>query len=41
VLSGRDGRAMARLRRDRIEGGALTVDGRAVTVERPDWIDLN
>jgi folate-binding protein YgfZ len=39
VLSGRDGRAMAMLRLDRIEGGALTVDGRAVTVERPDWLD--
>jgi folate-binding protein YgfZ len=41
VLSGRDGRAMALLRLDRIEGGALTVDGRAVTVERPEWIDAS
>jgi folate-binding protein YgfZ len=38
VLSGRDGRAMALLRLDRIEGADLTVDGRAVTVERPDWV---
>jgi len=38
VLSGRDGRAMALLRLDRIEGAALTVDGRAVTVDRPDWV---
>jgi folate-binding protein YgfZ len=38
VLSGRDGRAMALLRLDRIEGAALTVDGRAVRVDRPDWI---
>ncbi|NQE65089.1 tRNA-modifying protein YgfZ [Caulobacter sp. RHG1] len=38
VLSGRDGRAMALLRLDRIEGAALTVDGRPVTVERPDWL---
>jgi folate-binding protein YgfZ len=38
VLSGRDGRAMALLRLDRIEGAALTVDGRAVRVEPPDWL---
>lgn len=38
VLSGRDGRAMALLRLDRIEGADLTVDGRSVTVDRPDWI---
>jgi len=38
VLSGRDGRAMAMLRLDRIEGAALTVDGRPVAVERPDWL---
>ena len=41
VLSGRDGRAMAMLRLDRIEAGGLTVDGRAVSVERPDWVDPN
>ncbi len=39
VLSGRDGRAMALLRLDRIEGAALTVDGRPVTVDRPAWLD--
>jgi folate-binding protein YgfZ len=37
VLSGRDGRAMASLRLDRIDGANLTVDGRPVTVERPGW----
>lgn len=37
VLSGRDGRAMALLRLDRIEGAALTVDGRPVRVEMPAW----
>ena len=38
VLSGRDGRAMALLRLDRIDGADLTVEGRPVRVERPDWI---
>lgn len=38
VLSGRDGRAMAALRLDRIESGGLTVDGRPVTVDRPCWL---
>lgn len=38
VLSGQDGRAMAILRLDRIEGAALTADGRPVRVERPDWL---
>ena len=37
VLSGRDGAAMALLRLDRLEG-ALTVDGRPVTVRRPGWM---
>ena len=37
ALSGRDGRAMALLRLDRIEGAALTVDGRPVRVEVPAW----
>ena len=37
VLSGRDGRAMALLRLDRLDG-ALTVDGRAVRVEMPGWL---
>lgn len=38
VLSGREGRAMAAMRLDRIDGAALTVDGRPVTVERPGWL---
>ena len=38
VLSGAPGRAMALLRLDRIEGGDLTVDGRAVRAERPGWM---
>jgi tRNA-modifying protein YgfZ len=37
VLSGGDGRAMALVRLDRIEGAALSVDGRACLVERPTW----
>ena len=37
VLSGRDGRAMALVRLDRI-GGALSVDGRVVTVDWPGWM---
>lgn len=36
VLSGREGRAMALVRLDRIDG-PLTVEGRPVTVERPAW----
>ena len=39
VLSGIDGAAMALLRLDRLEG-ALMVDGRPVTVRRPDWTGL-
>lgn len=38
VLSGRDGRAMALLRLDRIAGADLTVDGRPVRADAPDWI---
>ena len=38
VLSGRDGRAMAALRLDRIEAGNLTVEGRPVSVDRPGWM---
>jgi folate-binding protein YgfZ len=38
VLSGRDGRVMALLRLDRIAGAALTVDGRTVTVDWPEWV---
>ena len=37
VLSGVDGRAMAALRLDRIDGASLTVEGRPVTVARPGW----
>jgi folate-binding protein YgfZ len=37
VLAGRDGRAMAALRLDRISG-PLTADGRPVHVDRPDWL---
>lgn len=38
VLGGRNGRAMALLRLDRIDGADLTVEGRPVGVERPDWL---
>jgi len=38
VLSGIDGAAMALLRLDRTDG-VLTVDGRPVTVRRPDWLE--
>jgi hypothetical protein len=37
VLSSGQGRAIALLRLDRAEGASLSVDGRAVTVERPAW----
>jgi folate-binding protein YgfZ len=37
VRSGIEGRAMALLRLDRIEGADLTVDGRPVRVEIPGW----
>jgi folate-binding protein YgfZ len=37
VLSGRPGRAMALLRLDRAIGADLTVDGRPVRVDLPDW----
>ncbi|NJC39895.1 hypothetical protein GGQ87_000153 [Brevundimonas alba] len=39
VLTGQDGAAMALLRLDRLDG-ALTVDGRPVTVRFPDWTGL-
>jgi folate-binding protein YgfZ len=38
VLSGREGRAMALLRLDRIEGAELTAHGRPVAAEHPDWM---
>ena len=37
VLSVGDGRAMALMRLDRAAAGALTVEGRPVTLERPAW----
>ena len=39
VLSGQDGRAMALVRLDRIDGD-LTADGKPVRVERPEWLAL-
>jgi hypothetical protein len=39
VLSGMEGRAMAALRLDRIDGAALTVEGRPVSVARPGWFE--
>jgi hypothetical protein len=38
VTSVGDGRAIALMRLDRAEGRSLTVDGRAVTLERPAWL---
>lgn len=39
VLTGGDGAAMALVRLDRIEGEALTVDGRPVRIDRPAYLD--
>ncbi|MBR7621120.1 folate-binding protein YgfZ [Phenylobacterium sp. 20VBR1] len=39
VLSGQEGRAMALVRLDRIDG-ELTVDGKTVAVDRPSWLPL-
>ena len=39
VCSGVDGRAMALVRLDRIEGAALTVDGRACRCSGLDWLN--
>ena len=41
VLSGVDGRAMALLRLDRVEGAQLSVEGRTATVEWPAWLQRN
>jgi tRNA-modifying protein YgfZ len=41
VLSGADGRAMALVRLDRIEGASLTVNGRPCEVLRPDWFAVS
>ena len=38
VLTGRDGRALALVRLDRVQGAVLTVDGRRVHVDLPDWM---
>lgn len=38
VLSGQDGQAMAAMRLDRLEG-TLSVDGRLIHVDWPDWIE--
>jgi folate-binding protein YgfZ len=40
ILSSRDGRALALLRLDRIEGETLSVDGQSLTVEYPGWLAL-
>ncbi|HEY1427739.1 MAG TPA: folate-binding protein [Caulobacteraceae bacterium] len=40
VRTGADGRAMALVRLDRIEGAALTVDGRPCEVVQPAWLAL-
>jgi folate-binding protein YgfZ len=40
VRSGREGRAMALLRLDRIGGAELSVDGRPVRAEPPAWLPL-
>ena len=39
VLSGTEGRAMALVRLDRIEGAALTVEGRPCEVVQPAWAE--
>jgi folate-binding protein YgfZ len=41
VCSGVDGRAMALVRLDRIEGAALTVEGRPCSVVRPPWTETH
>jgi len=40
VRSGADGRAIALVRLDRIEGASLTVDGRPCEVVRPAWLEI-
>ncbi len=40
ILSGADGRALALLRLDRIEGEDLSVEGRALQVARPAWLAI-
>ncbi|HTK33966.1 MAG TPA: folate-binding protein [Caulobacteraceae bacterium] len=38
IVGGRDGRALALLRLDRIAGADLTADGRPVRTHAPDWL---
>jgi folate-binding protein YgfZ len=40
VLSGAEGRAMALVRLDRIEGASLMVEGRPCNVVRPSWMPI-
>lgn len=40
VRSGRDGRALALLRLDALDGAPLEADGARLVPERPDWLDL-
>lgn len=40
VRSGRDGRALALLRLDALDGGALEADGARLVPERPAWLDI-
>jgi tRNA-modifying protein YgfZ len=40
VLSGRDGRALALIRLDRIADGDLSAAGRPVKIEQPGWLTL-
>lgn len=40
ILSVGEGRALALLRLDRIEGEALSAEGRPLAVQRPDWLAI-
>ncbi len=40
VRSGRDGRALALLRLDALDGGSLEADGARLVPERPAWLDI-
>lgn len=40
VRSVTNGHGIALLRLDLVEKGGLTVDGKAVTPEKPDWADF-
>ena len=41
VRSGADGRALALVRLDRAAGGNLTVEGRAVSLDPPNWMETS